>query len=287
MTSTATTPVIDFHIHVGRPEHYKPWTMQFMAEFYPDQDFTELLERMMTPQAVLGYLDQCRVDYAVALGGLNPVTTGTITNEFIAEFCAGTDRLIPFCNINPNLVSNPVSELERCVRELGSRGLKMYPTYQCFYPNDQRVYPLYAKAQELGIPVMFHTGSSIFRGSRLKYGDPLFLDDVAVDFPALNIVQAHAGRGFWYDHAFFLAQLHSNVYLEISGLPPKNLLRYFPQLTKLADKIIFGSDWPGPRVDENIAQVRALFEPEDADKVLGGNAARLLGIDGRPPARSG
>jgi len=77
---------------------------------------------------------------------------------------------------------------------------------------------------------MFHPGSSLFRGFRLKYGDPLNLDDVAVEFPDLVIVQAHGARGFWYDRAAFLARIHPNVYMEVAGLPPHRLLDYFPEL---------------------------------------------------------
>ena len=253
-----------------------------MADWYPGQDFSVYLREKMKPENLVDYLDENGVDYAVALGGLNPVTTGMITNEYVAELCANSERLIPFCNINPHLMSNPAPTLERCVREQGFRGLKLYPTYQHFYPNDPVLYPIYAKAEELGIPVMLHTGSSVFRGSRMKYGDPLFLDDVAVDFPRLNIVQAHSGRGVWYDHAFFLARQHPNVYLEISGLPPKKLLTYFPRLPELTDKVIFGSDWPGPEIRDNIDMVRALPLDETAvANILGGNAARLLELTGR------
>lgn len=77
----------------------------------------------------------------------------------------------------------------------------------------------------------------IFR--KLKHANPLHLDDVAVDFPDLTIIQAHGGRGFWYDTAFFLARLHRNVYINISGLPPKNLLKYFPELAKIADNFFW------------------------------------------------
>jgi hypothetical protein len=127
---------------------------------------------------------------------------------------------------------------------------------------------------------MIHTGSSIFRGSRLKYGDPLYIDDVAVDFPNLVIVMAHSGRGFWYERAFFLAKLHENVYMEISGLPPQKLLTYFPDLEKLADKVIFGSDWPGmPDIRRNIEVIRGLPLTESTkEKILGENAARILGL---------
>jgi predicted TIM-barrel fold metal-dependent hydrolase len=104
------------------------------------------------------------------------------------------------------------------------------------------VYPIYVVAQSLGIPVMVHTGSSVFLGARLKYGDPLPLDDVAVDLPNLKIVMAHSGRGFWYDGAFFLARMHENVYMEIAGLPPQRLLEYFPEFERKANKILFTSN---------------------------------------------
>jgi predicted TIM-barrel fold metal-dependent hydrolase len=128
--------------------------------------------------------------------------------------------------------------------------------------------------------VMVHTGSSLFRGSRLKYGDPVLLDDVAVDFPKLTLIQVHSGRGFWYSSAFFLAQLHPHVYMEIAGLPPKNLLKYFPELEKNADKILFGSDWPGvPGIGKNIEGIRELpIREETKQKILGENAAKILKI---------
>ncbi len=140
---------------------------------------------------------------------------------------------------------------------------------------------LYAKAQELHIPVMIHTGSSVFKGARLKYGDPLHLDDVAVDFPDLTLLMVHSGRGFWYDRAFSLTILHANLYMEIAGLPPHKLLDYFPELERVADKVIFGSDFPGvPDIGRNIEAIRGLpLQAETKEKILGGNAARILGMD--------
>ena len=142
------------------------------------------------------------------------------------------------------------------------------------------MYPLYRAAEELKVPVMLHTGSSVFRGTRMKYCDPLHLDDVAVDFPGLNLVMAHAGRGFWYDRAFFLSRLHPNVYLEVSGLPPAKLMTYFPELPRLTEKVLFGSDWPGmPRIRQNMEEIGRLPLPaEGVEGILGGNAARLLGL---------
>lgn len=270
--------IIDFHIHVGLYHDLHPWVIEWMENEI--EDLETFVNEVLTPKGLARYLQENGVDYAVALAELSPITTGVLSNESVAEFCQGTDCLIPFCNINPFLVSDLAGELERYVTERGFRGLKLYPTYHHFFINSNRLYPLYAKAQELGIPVMIHTGSSVFQGARLKYGDPLYFDDVAVDFPNLTLLMVHSGRGFWYERAFFLARLHPNVYMEIAGLPPQRLLDYFPELERVADKVIFGSDFPGmPYIGRNIEIIRGLpLQDETKEKILGGNAAKILGI---------
>lgn len=235
----------------------------------------------MTPQGLEHYLTSEGVNYACILAEDSPITTGVVPNQYVAEFCRGRKMFLPFASINPNTVAEPAHELERCVKNLEFRGLKLYPTYQQYYPNERDVYPLYAKAEELGIPVMVHTGSSLLRGARMKYGDPLLIDDVAVDFPDLKIVMAHSGRGFWYEEAFWLARQHRNVYMEISGLPPGNLLSYFPDLERNADKIIFGSDWPFvPSLRKNVEAAKGLpIEESTITKILGLNAQAILPIE--------
>ena len=275
------TPTIDFHVHAGPYHDLRPWVTEWVQREIKGVKAPEAFFRsILTSEGMVQYLRANGVDYAVILAELSPITTGTMPNEEVAELCREVDCLIPFCNINPFLVADLAGELERYVTKMGFRGMKLYPTYQHFYPNDSRLYPLYAKAQELGIPVMLHTGSSIFRGARLKYGDPLYLDDVAVDFPNLTLLMVHSGRGFWYDRAYFLAKLHANVYMEISGLPPQKLLDYFPELERVVDKVIFGSDWPGmPYIGRNIELIRGLpLKEETKEKILGGNAARILGM---------
>jgi Predicted metal-dependent hydrolase of the TIM-barrel fold len=202
-----------------------------------------------------------------------------VTSEWMLDYCAAASKLHAFVSINPLLEADPVGRLER-LREYGCvAGLKFLPSYMYFYPNDRCLYPLYARAEELGLPCTFHTGTSRIPGTRLKYADPLLLDDVAVDFPHLPILLAHAGRGVWYPEAAMLATLHENVYLELSGLPPRNLPRYFPDLDRLVDKMIFGSDFPGlPSVRANIAAIREVFGPDAARKVLWETGARLLGL---------
>jgi predicted TIM-barrel fold metal-dependent hydrolase len=98
----------------------------------------------------------------------------------------------------------------------------------------------------------------------------------------LKILLVHGGRGFYYDRAFFLAKLHRNIFLEISGLPPKNLLKYFPELDRIADKVVFGSDWPSTGdVKDNINGVNALKISKEAKaKILGKNAEKILNLKG-------
>jgi predicted TIM-barrel fold metal-dependent hydrolase len=267
--------IIDFHIHIGKKEHWHPWVNEHFKSTNPE--LYDNFDEIMNPKGFEAYLKKQGVDYAVILAENSPITTGVVTNEFVHEFCKGKEIFIPFASIDPKTKKEGPEELRKLVKE-GFKGLKLYPTYQQYHPNDEIVYPLYEEAQNLGIPVMIHTGSSIFKGSRLKYGNPLQLDDVAVDFPDLKIVMAHSGRGLWYKEAFFLARLHKNIYMEISGLPPKNLLRYFPDLEEIADKVIFGSDWPGIRsIENNIKEVKALpLKKSTIEKILGLNAMDLL-----------
>jgi predicted TIM-barrel fold metal-dependent hydrolase len=273
--------VIDFHLHVTRVDEYNDWFLDWMRKLHGERGLTHLRTVLTSPESLLKFMDEQGIDYVVALAETNTMVTGVSMNGRVAEFCRGSERLIPFANINPYVTFNQVGELERCVTKLGVKGLKLYPTYQHFYPNDNKLFPIYERAQELSIPVMIHTGSSVFPGSLMKYGDPLFLDEIAVFFPSLKIIQSHAGRGFWYDRAFFLAGLHENVYMDITGLPPQNLLKYFPDLERNADKIIFGSDWPGIiDIKKNVAAILDLpLSKSTKAKILGKNAATLLRIE--------
>jgi hypothetical protein len=271
--------IVDFHIHPVRYQTMTPSYLAFLRRQWGD-GLEEMIRKYSSPDDFLGLMDACGIDFAVILAEIAPITTGLADNESVAEFCSQSARLIPFASVNPLTTARPAEELEKWVKNEGFRGLKLYPSYQQYYPNDPAIYPLYAKAQELKIPVLLHLGSSVFTGSRLKYADPLPLDDVAVDFPELVLIQSHSGRPIWYETASALARLHAKVFLEVAGLPPQKLLTYFPELERLADKIIYGSDWPGvPTIKENIEAIRKLPIPEEAKgKILGGNAVRLLGI---------
>jgi predicted TIM-barrel fold metal-dependent hydrolase len=211
-----------------------------------------------------------------------------VHNETICAYAAAANALPssespspgpwlhPFVSLNPYVHTDLVGELDGLRDRWRVAGVKLTPPYQHYYPADARMYPLYARCQDLGLPILFHTGLSTFKGTRLKYADPLLLDDVAVDFPTLRIVLAHSGRGVWYEQAALLARLHEHVYLELAGLPPKNLATYFPDLPRLAPKMIFGSDWPVvPDLAANVDSLIQVFAGQAGD-VLYDTGRRLL-----------
>jgi len=162
--------------------------------------------------------------------------------------------------------------------------IKIHPPHQLLFPNDylngvKELEIIYRAAEANNVPVMFHTGTSIFPGARNRYGDPIYIDDVAVDFPKLKVLLAHGGRPLWMNTAFFLIRRHPNVFLDISGIPPKTLLKYFPRLEEIAAKTLFGTDWPGPGVPEiktNLEDFCSLPLPDTVkQQILSGTALTI------------
>lgn len=272
--------VIDFHVHLAEYETFGEDAFNFFASAYPSKEYyVDFCRRHSDPKTFLQLMDQNGVDYTVVLAEISPLSTGICSNEAVEEFCRVSPRLIPFCTINPYLHPKMGDMLEDLILNRGFQGLKLLPPYNYFYPNDNFMYPLYAVAERLGIPVVFHTGSSIFAGVRIKYGNPIFFDDVAVDFPDMKIIMAHGGRGPWYNEALNMLRLHKNIYIEVSGLPPKKLLEFFPDMDRFSDKFIFGTDWPSVDVKKNIEVVSNLnLSEESKTKILGENAKKLLGL---------
>jgi len=270
--------MIDFHTHYVNREMLNPTWLNFLEAINP-QFYSKIDDYGKRPDLFAAYLKTQGVKYAVVLAECAPATSGNIPTEKVIEYCRGHEMLLPFASLNPNAHPDPAGKFEVYVKESGAKGLKLHPSYQFFYPNEPRLYPLYGKAQELGVPVIFHIGSSIFKGTRLKYCDPIYLDDLAVDFPDLKIVMAHSGRGFWYDQCFSLSRLHKNVYMDVTGLPPLNLLSYFPDLEKNREKVIFGSDWPTMpgSIGKNVEAIKSLPLSDRAiEAILYRNAHRIL-----------
>lgn len=271
--------VLDIHIHIGRREHLTPRFISYFEEtFGPD---LLLLMDTFTPEAFDRFLGGEGVERGVILSEYSPQATGVVPSEFVAEVARQTDRLIPFGSIDLRSPVDTGIQTERCVKELGCRGLKLLPPYGHFYPADPGLFPAYEVARELDIPVMFHTGTSLFPGTRVRFADPLLLDDVAEEFPELAIVMSHGGRPFWYKQAEWMLARHKRVYIDISGIPPKQLLTAFPKLEKFPDRFLFGSDWPNiASIADQVRRVQQLsLRTATLSAILWDNAARLLKID--------
>ncbi|MET0189596.1 MAG: 4-hydroxyphenyl-beta-ketoacyl-CoA hydrolase [Pseudonocardia sediminis] len=218
-------------------------------------------------------------------------TAGTghpaLSSEEIADAAAAhADVLIPFGSVDPHAGKAAVARARRLVADHGVRGFKFHPSLQAFEPNDTAYYPLYDAIAEAGVPALFHTGQTGIgaglpggRGIKLRYSDPMLIDDVAADHPDLTIVLAHPSVP-WQDEAISIATHKSNVYIDLSGWSPK----YFPpQLVRAANsmlrhKVCFGSDFPVITPDRWRADFDALdVKPEVRPLILKENARRVLG----------
>jgi uncharacterized protein len=275
--------VTDCHVHIN-----PIWEMHAdAAELLGYSDRTP--SRYLTdPTAFLEYLTAAGVERAALINYVAPEVIGYTekANDFVSEYArADPERLIAVGGVARDH-PDPGREVTRLAEQLHLRAIKLHPPHQGFRPNAYadgerpRLRDLYAACERFGLPVIVHTGTSVFPRARNKFADPLFVEDVAVDFPNLTLVLAHGGRPIWMETAVFLARRFKNVWLEVSGLPPSRLLDYFPTLPRLADKVLFGTDWPGPGVKDirtNLDAFRALPIPADAQRrILEENPLRVF-----------
>ncbi len=279
-------PAIDFHTH--------PLLVREMISRHPElaeaARKTFYIGNNFQPLETLHLeLDAAGLDKAVvvAVDATTALGKSVYTNEQIAELCAMSDRLIGFASVDPRQ-PGAAAKLESAIRQLGLRGLKLDPAMQQFRPSDRGAYPVYEKAQELGIPVLFHAGMSWAPGSRLEFGQPLLFEPVAADFPKLNIVLAHLAWP-WVTEAVALALKYPNVHLDTSALyfdNPRDFLRHCMSHVvplsvfecSLRRQILFGSNYPRVEIKNMANAVRALgFSKDFQELIFSGNAARLLG----------
>ena len=197
------------------------------------------------------------------------------------------DVLIPFGSVDPLRGAAAVDQARSLVRSHGVRGFKFHPSMQAFSPNDPAFYPLWQEIESLGVPALFHTGQTGIgaglpggRGIKLRYSDPLLLDDVAADFPGLTVILAHPSVP-WADAQISMATHKANVYIDLSGWSPK----YFPPAlvraanSFLRDKVLFGTDYPLLTPERWLSDFELLdIKPEVRPKILKHNAVRLLGL---------
>jgi uncharacterized protein len=211
-----------------------------------------------------------------------------VSNDEIGRLAAEhRDVVIPFASIDPHTGAAGAGEVRRLVDEYGFRGFKFHPNVQAFFPNDAAVYPIYEAMAETGLPVVFHSGHTGVGagqrgggGIRLKFSNPMCVDDVAVDFPDMPIVLAHPSFP-WQDEAISVALHKSQVHIDLSGWSPKyfpaNLIQYANTL--LRTKVLFGSDYPVITPDRWLADFARLeIKEEVRPLILKMNAAHLLGL---------
>jgi predicted TIM-barrel fold metal-dependent hydrolase len=272
-------PLIDVHLHPARRDTLKPAWDVWMQGF-DDAGVRAVYDGpAVDPVRFDALLAAEGVDIAVVLAEYSPKVTGT---QSVEDMVALTGHRVRFAaNVNPHLHHPVADELERQLA-LGAVALKVHPVHGGFGPNERALYPAYALCQEQGVPVVVHCGTSTFPGAENRFADPVLLDEVFRDFPRLDVVLAHGGRGWWYDAAAVLALSNEHVWLELSGLPPARLPTYYARhnWARLARRMIFGTDWPGiPGIAANARAVAGLLpDDETCHLVLWRNAADVYNL---------
>lgn len=278
-------PIIDIHVHIQPLRQFHSQAIEQAKRGHPN--WAQVEEFCEKPAAFLKYLDAAGVQRAGLINYVSPEVTGFTAevNDWVAKYAsADPRRLIAFGSVHPRHTADPEAETDRLAR-LGIRALKIHPSHQWFAPNAYRdelpsLAAVYERATAHRMPVMIHTGTSVFRNARNLYAQPLLADDVGVDFPDLVVILAHGGRPLWMNEAFFLMRRHPNFYMDISSIPPKRLLEYFPRIEEIADKVLFGTDWPGFGVNDMRAGIEAFLALPIAEpakrKILYENAVRLF-----------
>lgn len=277
--------VFDTHIHIQPFHMMKP---DVQATFWQKKDRAMFEAFAADPARLLRQMDEDGIERVGLINYVSPDVMG-FTNEvnawMVRYASADPSRLIAFGSVHPAFTDDPAGDTDRVI-DMGVRALKIHPPHQRFRANAYLdglpgLAEVYRRAEAAGVPVTVHTGTSVFPGARSRLGDPMDVDDVAVDFPKLKILLAHGGRPIWMDAAFFVVRRHPNVFLELSGIPPSKLLEYFPRLEEIAHKTVWGTDWPSPGIKsmrQNVEQFLALpLSDEARRRILYDNALEVFG----------
>lgn len=281
--------VFDAHIHIQ--PHSELNAGARAAILAGRRDVPRVESVLASPGALLDLLDAEGVERAVLINYVAPDVMGLTeaVNPWIARYVDGhRDRLVPVGGVHPRHSNDVAQDVKRLLDVYRVGAIKIHPPHMEMAANAYRfdlpsLAEVYRLAGEAGRPVLIHTGTSVFPGARNIYADPMACDDVAVDFPNTTLVLCHAGRPLYYDTAFFLARRHTNVRLDLSGIPPRKLLEVLPRLEEIADRVLWGTDWPSMGVSSMKANVEAFLSLPLSDgarrKILFENAQGLF-----PPA---
>jgi predicted TIM-barrel fold metal-dependent hydrolase len=276
-------PIVEAYPEIPELDHYGDLYKHSVAATRSD------IERGW--EALIEQMDEAGVQIAVVLAEDVEATLGKkVRNEAIAEGIKQyPNRFRGLASVDPHKGHAAVEELEGAVRDLGMVGLTLWPCFHQMYCSDRRYYPLYEKCLELGIFVVIHTSVNFSKVAPLDLGRPVYLDQVAIDFPELPIVASHAGWP-WVLEMIAVAWRHSNVMMETSAMRPKHMMKqdsgWGPLFNYgnsiLADRVMFATAWPLLPFARSIEEYRQFPITDDVkEKWLYGNAARLLGIEGK------
>ena len=282
---------LDVHTHaeVSSRDPQDPCSLPFeeaKAKYFKEA------ARPTIPEVAQYYRERSMAAVIFAVDSESEMGLWRIANEEVAELAAeNNDVLIPFASIAPARGKMGAREARRLIEEYGVRGFKFHPSTQGFYPNERKAYLLYEVIAAAGLPALFHTGHTGIGaampgggGVRLKYSNPMYVDDVAADFPDMPIVLAHPSFP-WQDEAISVALHKQQVYIDLSGWSPKyfpaNLIQYSNTLLK--HKVLFGTDYPLITPDRWLADFEKIsIKPEVRPLILKDNAVRLLGLRQAP-----
>jgi predicted TIM-barrel fold metal-dependent hydrolase len=273
--------VVDAHMHVPRLSTVSAAWLDWAVRYGQDSGWRDAFDADGDPDPARldALLDAEGVDAALLFAEYSPGATGIQPVEDLLPITAHNPRRYRLvANVNPRLHHPPAAEAERQLA-LGAVAVKVHPVHGAFRVDRDDMYPVYDLCAERGVPVIVHTGPSIFPGSQADAGDPALMDPIAAAYPSVPFVLAHGGRGHWYADAAGMALARDNVWIDLAGLPPKRLPDYYAgfDLPALARKWIFGTDWPGvPGVARNARAVAALGLPDDTlAAVLARNACHI------------
>ena len=278
--------IIDIHAHPltkevlelpGTKELFQPYEAVFHRETKPIslEQMIEGMDKARVAKTVL-----CSINMETMM--MDGLEGYKVPNEIIAKAVSQyPDRFIGFACVDPRKGYLAIKELELAVRELGLVGLgELLPSNIELYPNDKLMYPLYEKVLELDIPIIVHSGQIFDPGTKLKYSNPIFVDDVARDFPSLKLIVAHFGWP-WMEETIAVVQRNPNVYFDISGWAPRHLPKLLLDYMDgpLSDKALFGTDFPLISWERAVSELKDLpLKESTKEKVLGENAKRLLNL---------
>ena len=276
--------IIDVHTHLSTLKQWGPTFSGQFKETYPDIDLHGTHERH--------YAAMASVDKAIVFGINSKAMHMSTPNDSIAEYARQyPDKIIGFMSIDPH-EPDAIDEIDRCVNNLGLRGIKMSPVYQHYHPCDPKAERVHCRAEELALPILTHAAYHFAPNTPMEWANPLLYDPVARQFPDLKIILAHVGTP-WFNDAMVVVRKHANVYADISATTMRpwwcyQALAVFYEYGVL-NKLLFGTDWPIITFDQTVDGLRRVNDviqgtgmpkipSEEIEAIIHRDSLALLGL---------